>query len=92
LIPTAPKRTFMRGIHASGGSMSENPGNTSSGKSGNWGKLALMNGAVAAWLLYDISTATEEPSRAVVIMQYVFLAGASIGLAASLVKLMSAKQ
>jgi hypothetical protein len=72
--------------------VSENPGNTSGGKSGNWGKLALMNGAVAAWLLYDIATATEAPSRAVMILQYVFLAGTLIGLAGSLAKLMSAKR
>jgi hypothetical protein len=72
--------------------VSENPGKTSGGKSGNWGKLALMNGAVAAWLLYDIATATEAPSRAVMILQYVFLAGTLIGLAGSLAKLMSAKR
>jgi hypothetical protein len=71
--------------------MSENPENARGKSGGNWGKLALMNGAVAAWLIYDMSTAVEGPSRAVAILQYVLLAGALIGLALALVKLMSAK-
>jgi hypothetical protein len=69
--------------------MSDSPNSTRKGKGTNWGLMALMNGAVAAWLIYDMATAAEEPSRAVAIMQYVFLAGTLIGLAGSLVKLLT---
>ena len=69
--------------------MSENPQTTKKG--GNWGVRALITGAVAAWLVYDIATATEEPSRAVMILQYVLLAGTLIGFAGSLAQLMAAK-
>jgi len=63
----------------------------SENQNGKWGKLALMNGAVAAWLIYIMMTATEVPSQVVMIMQYVFLIGTLIGLAGSLVKLASQK-
>lgn len=56
---------------------------------GKWGKMALLNAAVAAWLVYDITTATEVPRQAVMIMQYVFLAFSLTGLAISLFKLTS---
>ena len=69
--------------------MSENPQTTK--KSTNWGVRALITGAVAVWIIYDIATATEAPSQAVMILQYVLLAGALIGFAGSLAKLMSAK-
>jgi hypothetical protein len=55
----------------------------------NWGKMALINAAVAAWIVYDLSTATEAPRQAVMIMQYVFLTFSLIGLAGSLFKLTS---
>jgi len=38
---------------------------------------------------YDLSTATEVPRQAVMIMQYVFLTFSLIGLAGSLFKLTS---
>jgi predicted membrane-bound spermidine synthase len=60
-------------------------------QNGKWGRLALINGAVAAWLIYDMMTATEVPRQTVMILQYVFLIGTLIGLAASLVKFMSQK-
>jgi len=63
----------------------------SANQSGKWGKLALLNAALAAWLIYDISTATEAPRQAVMIMQWVFLVGVLIGLALALVKLASQK-
>ena len=59
--------------------------------SGKWGKWALINAAVAAWLIYDMSTATEMPRQAVMLLQYALLACALIGLAGSLFKLMSLK-
>jgi len=36
--------------------------------------------AVAVWQIYDMSTATEAPSRALAILQYVLLAGLLLGL------------
>ena len=54
-----------------------------------WGRLALVDAAVAAWLIYDMTTATEMPARALMIMQYVFLIGLLIGLGGALYKLMS---
>ncbi len=50
-----------------------------------------MTAAAAAWQIYDLATAIEAPRQAVMIMQYVFLTGALIGLAGSLVKLASQK-
>ena len=55
----------------------------------NWGKLIVMNGVVSAWLTYDIATASEAPSQAVAILQYVLLALALVGLAGSLYKFFS---
>jgi hypothetical protein len=54
-----------------------------------WGRLALVDAAVAAWLIYDMTTTTEAPGRALMIRQYVFLVGLLIGLAGSLYKLTS---
>jgi hypothetical protein len=61
----------------------------SDNQNGKWGKMALLNAAVAAWIVYDLSTATEAPRQAVMIMEYVFLAGALLGLAGALFKLTS---
>jgi hypothetical protein len=61
----------------------------SDNQNGKWGKMALINAAVAAWIVYDLSTATEVPRQAVMIMQYVFLTFSLIGLAGSLFKLTS---
>ena len=36
--------------------------------------------AIAAWQIYDMVTATETPSRALAVLQYVLLAGLLIGL------------
>ena len=69
--------------------MSDNRNGASRRKSTNWGLTALMSGAAAAWLIYDISSASEAPSWAVMILQYVLLVGCLIGLAGGLVKLMS---
>ena len=62
-----------------------------SGGNSRWGKLALVNAAVAAWLIYDLTTATEAPRQALVMLEYFLLACALIALAGSLVKLMAAK-
>jgi hypothetical protein len=59
--------------------------------SGRWTKSALISAATAAWLIYDMSTATEVPRQAVAIMQYFLLALALIGLGGSLVMFMSSR-
>ena len=56
---------------------------------GKWAKLMLMSGITSAWLLYEMATATEAPSRALAILQYGLLAGALTGLVGSLVMLAS---
>lgn len=64
-------------------------GHDSQSRKSNWGKLIVMNGVVSAWLIYDIATASEAPSQAVAILQYVLLALSLIGLAGSLYKFFS---
>jgi hypothetical protein len=56
-----------------------------------WPKLMLMSGITPAWLLYEVATATEAPSRALAIRQYRVLACALIGLVGSLAMLASEK-
>jgi hypothetical protein len=51
----------------------------------------LMSGITSAWLLYDMATATEAPSRALSILQYGLLACALVGLVGSLVMLATEK-
>jgi hypothetical protein len=63
----------------------------SDNQSGKAAKLVLIFRAVSAWNIYDIMTLTEVPRQAVMIMQYVFLAGTLLGLVMALVKLASAK-
>jgi hypothetical protein len=52
-------------------------------KTKNSGVMILAFAAVAAWQIYDMSTTTEAPSRAVTILQYVLLAGLLLGLVGS---------
>jgi hypothetical protein len=54
-----------------------------------WAKWTLVNLVVAAWLIYDITSATEAPSQALAILQYFLLACALLGLVGSVVKYMS---
>jgi hypothetical protein len=51
----------------------------------------LMSGITSPWLLYDMATATEAPSRALATLQYGLLACARMGLVGSLVMLASEK-
>ena len=69
--------------------MSDNSNNARTGKSTNWGLMALTTGAVSAWLVYDMATAVEEPSRAVAVLQYFLLACGLIGFAGAAVKLLA---
>jgi hypothetical protein len=57
-----------------------------------WPKLMLTSGITSAWLLYEMATATEAPSRALAILQYGLLACALIGLVGSLAMLASEKR
>ena len=50
-----------------------------------WGKMALLNTACASWLIYDMATATEAPSRALALLQYFLLALSSTALVGSVV-------
>jgi hypothetical protein len=48
-------------------------------KTKNSGVMIVAFAAVAAWQIYDMATATETPSRALAVLQYVLLAGLLIG-------------
>ena len=56
-----------------------------------WAKVMLMSAATAAWLIYDMATATEAPRQALAILQYGLLACALFGLVGSLVMAASRK-
>lgn len=68
--------------------MNDNQGKS---ESGSWLKFALMV-AVAAYLIYDMATATEAPSLALRVLQYVILGALLLGLGGLLTKLLSAKR
>lgn len=44
-----------------------------------------MGTVVVVWQLYDLASATEAPSRAVLMLNYFFLAGGLIAVAGSLI-------
>jgi hypothetical protein len=50
----------------------------------NSGVMIVAFAAVAAWQIYDMATASETPSRGLVILQYVILAGLLLGLIGAL--------
>ena len=50
----------------------------------NSGVMIVAFAAVAAWQIYDMATASETPSRALAILQYVILAGLVLGLIGAL--------
>jgi hypothetical protein len=51
----------------------------------------LMSGATSAWLIYDMTSATEAPSQGVAVLQYGLLGCALFGLIGSLAMLASGK-
>ena len=58
-------------------------------KKKNYGLWCVLNAACAAWIVYDMTTATEAPSTALMMLQWVLLAGTvagAIGCAAMLMK------
>ena len=50
-----------------------------------WPKVMLMSAVTSAWLICDMTTATEAPRQALAMLQYGLLACALIGLIGSLV-------
>ena len=46
---------------------------------------------VAAWIVYDMATAVEAPSRALQVLQYVLLGCALLGLVGTSIQLIAAK-
>jgi hypothetical protein len=59
---------------------------------GKWPKVMLMSAATSAWLIYDLTTATEAPRQAVAMLQYGLLACALCGLIGALVMLATEKK
>ncbi len=57
---------------------------------GRWVRTAALTAAVAARQIYEMATATEAPSQAL-LLQYFLLAPASIACVGSLVMLASQK-
>ena len=53
-------------------------------KTKNSGVMIVAFAAVAGWQIYDMATATETPSRALAILQYVLLVGLLIGFIGAL--------
>jgi hypothetical protein len=51
----------------------------------------LISAATSAWLIYDISSATEVPRQALAVMQYGLLACALFALAGSVVMFATGK-
>ena len=54
----------------------------------NPGIMLAVFAAAAAWQIYDLAMATEAPSRAVLILQYVLLAGLFLGIAGAVFNLL----
>ncbi len=50
-----------------------------------WPKVMLISAVTSGWLLYDVTTATEAPRLALVILQYALLACALVALTGSVV-------
>jgi hypothetical protein len=50
-----------------------------------WFPVMLMSGSTSAWLIYDMTSATEAPRQAVAILQYGLLACAPFALVSSIV-------
>lgn len=52
---------------------------------------ALLTGVAAAWLIYSIATATESPSTALAVLQYVIIIGCVIGFIGSVKQIIDEK-
>ena len=60
-------------------------------KKTNWPLLILASGVTAVWQIYDLSTATEAPSQALAILNYVLLGMATFGCIGSIAMYLSQK-
>jgi hypothetical protein len=54
--------------------------------------MLVIFSVAAVWQIYDIASATEAPSRAVMILHYVFLAGLLLGIAGTAYNALRARQ
>jgi hypothetical protein len=54
--------------------------------------MLLIFSVAAAWQIYDLASATEAPSRAVMILQYALLAGLLLGIAGTAYNALRARQ
>jgi len=61
------------------------------GEKRKWGIRALLTGVAAAWLIYDMASATEARGQALTILYYVGLALCLIGAVGSAWKYFSAE-
>jgi uncharacterized protein involved in response to NO len=61
--------------------------NVSAPQSGKrrWIRTALIGAALVAWQLYELASATEMPSRAVLTLHYIFLACGLLAVGGALV-------
>jgi hypothetical protein len=63
------------------------------GKSrGYWGRWILVNGAVAAWTIFEVASAVEAVNPAVAFLDYSLLALSLAALAGSAYMFLSAKE
>ena len=53
--------------------------------------MALLSGVAAAYLIYSVAAATEGPSSALAILQYLLLAAALVGFVGSVKQMLSTK-
>jgi hypothetical protein len=60
-------------------------------KKTNWPLLMLASGVTAVWQIWDLSTATEAPSHALAILQYVLLALATFSCVGAIAMYLSEK-
>ena len=57
-------------------------------KKKNYGLWFVLNAVCAAWIVYDITTANEVPSMALMMLQWVLLAGTVAGAVGCVAMLM----
>lgn len=51
----------------------------------NWTRTALLGAILVGWQLYELASATEAPSRAVLALHYIFLACGLLAVGGALV-------
>jgi hypothetical protein len=48
-----------------------------------WPRMILMSAVTSAWIIYDMTTATEAPRQALAVLQYALLACSLVALVGS---------